>query len=149
VKDPVMRRAYEELREKDIALFAMLASLKDAKTETNTLKAKERHLFTDRMREMTDSQRQITKDLLDRGMAPYIITKKDRDTFAAQLEREIEPIMEADLPVADDDAGVGAPRDVPDDDDFNADHGDYGDHLARGNRQREQDMDAPDDDGPI
>jgi hypothetical protein len=144
-----MRRAYEELREKDIALFAMLASLKDAKTETNTLKAKERHLFTDRMREMTDSQRQITKDLLDRGMAPYIITKKDRDTFAAQLEREIEPIMEADLPVVDGDAGVGAPRDVPDDDDFNADHGDYGDHLARGNRDREQDMDAPDYDGPI
>ena len=147
VKDPVMRRAYEELREKDIALFAMLASLKDAKTETNTLKAKERHLFTDRMREMTDSQRQITKDLLDRGMAPYIITKKDRDTFAAQLEREIEPIMEADLPVVD--QGVGGARDAPDDDDFNADHGDYGDHLAQGNRDREQDTDRPDYRGPI
>lgn len=149
VKDPVMRRAYEELREKDIALFAMLASLKDAKTETNTLKAKERHLFTDRMREMTDSQRQITKDLLDRGMAPYIITKKDRDTFAAQLEKEIEPLMEADLPVVDGDAGVGAPRDAPDDDDRNADEGDYGDHLAQGNRDRDQDTDAPDARGPI
>ena len=149
VKDPVMRRAYEELREKDIALFAMLASLKDAKTETNTLKAKERHLFTDRMREMTDSQRQITKDLLDRGMAPYIITKKDRDTFAAQLERELEPIVEIELPVVADDAGVGAPRDAPDDDDRNADEGDYGDHLAQGNRDREQDRDPPDTDGPI
>jgi hypothetical protein len=98
---------------------------------------------------MTDSQRQITKDLLDRGMAPYIITKKDRDTFAAQLEKEIEPLMEADLPVVDGDAGVGAPRDAPDDDDRNADEGDYGDHLAQGNRDREQDRDAPDDDGPI
>jgi hypothetical protein len=142
VKDPVMRRAYEELREKDIAMFAMLASLKDAKTETNTLKAKERHLFTDRMREMTDSQRQITKDLLDRGMAPYIITKKDRDTFAAQLEREIEPLMEPDV-------GVGAPRDLPDDDDRNVDQGDYGDHTAQGNRDIDNDRQPLDDNGPI
>lgn len=142
VKDPVMRRAYEELREKDIAMFAMLASLKDAKTETNTLKAKERHLFTDRMREMTDSQRQITKDLLDRGMAPYIITKKDRDTFAAQLEREIEPLMEPDV-------GVGAPRDLPDDDDRNVDQGDYGDHTAQGNRDADNDRQPLDDNGPI
>lgn len=144
VKNPDMRRNYEELREKDISLFSMLASLKDAKTETNTLKAKERHLFTDRMREMTDSQRQITKDLLDRGMAPYIITKKDRDTFAAQLEREIEPLVEPDI-----DERVGAPRDAPDDDDYNVDHGEYGDHTARGNRDRDDDNQAPDTDGPI
>ena len=144
VKDPVMRRNYEELREKDIGLFAMLASLKEAKTETNTLKAKERHLFTERMRDMTDTQRQITKDLLDRGMAPYIITKKDRDTFAAQLEKELEPLIEPDV-----DEGVGGARDAPDEDDYNADDGDYGDHTARGNRDLDNDYQPPDDDGPI
>ena len=144
MKDPVKRRAYEELREKDLTLFALLAQLKDAKTETNTLRAKERHLFTDRLREMTDSQRQITKDLLDRGMAPYIITNADRDVFSAQIERELGPLEETEP-----DVGVGAPRDSPDDDDRNADEGDYGDHMAQGNRERDQDMDAPDYDGPI
>lgn len=144
VRTPEMRRTYEQLREKDITLFALLASLKDARTETNTLRAKERHLFTDRLREMTDSQRQITKDLLDRGMAPYIITNEDRDVFAQQLQRELEPLMEPDL-----DVGVGAPRDTPDDDDRNADHGDYGDHTAQGNREREQDTDVLDERGPI
>jgi hypothetical protein len=143
MRSPEMRRAYEQLREKDIALFALMASLKDARTETNTLRAKERHLFTDRLREMTDSQRQITKDLLDRGMAPYIITNEDRDVFAQQLERELEPLLEPD------DVGVGAPRDAPDDDDFNVDEGDYGDHTARGNRERDRDMDLMDTDGPI
>lgn len=142
VKNPETRRAYDQLRDKDVALFALLASLKDARTETNTLRAKERHLFTDRLREMTDSQRQITKDLLDRGMAPYIITNEDRDIFAQQLERELIPLTEDDL-------GVGAPRGDPDGDDYNVDEGDYGDHMARGNRERDQDRDAPDYSGPI
>ena len=93
---------------------------------------------------MTDSQRQITKDLLDRGMAPYIITNADRDVFSAQIERELGPLEETEP-----DVGVGAPRDAPDDDDRNADQGDYGDHTAQGNRERDQDMDAPDYDGPI
>ena len=141
-RDPIKKRAYEELREKDITLFALLASLKEATTETNTLRAKERHLFTDRMRDMTDSYRQITKDLLDRGMAPHILTNADRDIFAAQIERELAPLTEVDI-------GVGAPRDAPDDDDRNADQGDYGDHTAQGNRERDQDADALDRQGPI
>jgi hypothetical protein len=145
-KDPVKRRAYEELREKDLALFALMAPLKDAKTETNTLRAKERHLFTDRLREMTDSQRQITKDLLDRGMAPFIITNADRDVFAAQIERELGPLEEVEPDV---DVGVGAPRDAPDDDDRNADEGDYGDHTAQSNRERDNDVPEIDGDGPI
>jgi len=146
VKDPVKRKAYEELREKDLALFALMAPLKDARTETNTLRAKERHLFTDRLREMTDSQRQITKDLLDRGMAPFIITNADRDVFAAQIERELGPLEEI---IPDVDVGVGSPRDAPDDDDRNVDEGDYGDHTAQGNRDRDRDLPDMDRDGPI
>jgi hypothetical protein len=145
-RDPIKRRAYEELREKDITLFSLLSSLKDATTETNTLRAKERHLFTDRMRDMTDSQRQITKDLLDRGMAPHILTNADRDIFAAQLERELTPLAEVE---PNPDIGVGAPRDAPDDDDRNADQGDYGDHTAQGNRERDQTTADLDRNGPI
>ena len=145
-RDPLKKRAYEELREKDMTLFALLASLKEATTETNTLRAKERHLFTDRMRDMTDSYRQITKDLLDRGMAPAILTNADRDIFAAQLERELAPLTE---PEPERDIGVGAPRDAPEDDEYNADQGDYGDYAARGNREREQPIDRLDTEGPI
>jgi hypothetical protein len=143
VKDPVKKKAYEELREKDVTLFMLLATLKEATIETNSLRAKERHVFTDRMREMTDSQRQITKDLLDRGMAPAILTNADRDVFAEQIERELAPLVDPD------DVGVGAPRDTPDDDDYNADQGDYGDHLAQGDRDHDRDMPELDREGPI
>ena len=142
VKDPVKRQRFEELREKDMTLFSLLSQLKDVKTETNSARAKERHIFTDRLREMTDSQRQITKDLLDRGMAPFIITNIDRDAIAAQLERELAPLQEEEV-------GVGAPRDAPDEDEYVADEGDYGDHMARGNRERDQTMEEIDRDGPI
>lgn len=141
VKDPVKRKQFEELREKDMTLFSLLSSLKDVKTETNSARAKERHIFTDRLREMTDSQRQITKDLLDRGMAPFIITNIDRDAIAAQLERELAPLQE--------DIGVGAPRDAPEEDEYVADEGDYGDHMPRGNREQDQQIEEIDRDGPI
>ena len=142
LKDPVKRRAYEELREKDLTLFSLLYPLKDAKSETNSARAKERHIFTDRLREMTDSERQITKDLLDRGMAPFIITNVDRDIIAAQIERELGGLEEEDI-------GVGAPRDAPEDDERNVDEGDYGDHLAQGNRDRDQYTEEIDQEGPI
>ena len=142
LKDPVKRKTYDELREKDLTLFTLLAPLKDARAVTNSIKAKERFTFTDRLREMTDSQRQITKDLLDRGMAPFIITNEDRSLFAEQLERELGPIDEPDV-------GVGAPRGDPDGDDDNGDAGDYGDYTARGDRDRERDTDDMDRDGPI
>lgn len=144
MKEPALRREFEALREQDVSLFALLASLKESKVETNTLRAKERHLFTDRMREMSDSERQVTKDLLDRGLAPFILTNRDRDVFAAQIERELR-VVEEDVP----DEGVGAPRDAPDDDDRNVDEGEYGDHTVQGNRDHEQDMAPIDHDGPI
>ena len=146
VKDPIKRQTFEALREKDLTLFVLLSQPKDAKAETNKLRAAERHMFTDRLRDMTDSQRQITKDLLDRGMAPYIITNADRDLFAAQIERELVPIEEAEPDI---DIGVGAPRDNPDEDDMNADQGDYGDYTAQGNRDQDRDMEPLDRDGPI
>ena len=74
------------------------------------------------------------------------MTNADRDVYAAQIERELEPLVNVEVDL---DVGVGAPRDAPDDDDFNVDEGDYGDHIARGNRERDRDMDALDRDGPI
>lgn len=87
--DPEKRRVYDDVRAKDVTLYALLASVSAARTETNTLRAKERHAFTDRLRAMTDSDREITKQLLDRGLAPFIVTVADRDMFAQQLEDQI------------------------------------------------------------
>jgi hypothetical protein len=72
-----------------VTLYSLLASVSAARTETNSLRAKERHAFTDRLRGMTDSDREITKQLLDRGLAPFIVTVADRDMFAKQLQEQV------------------------------------------------------------
>jgi hypothetical protein len=87
--DPEKRRIFDRMRTEDVTLYSLLASVSSARTETNTLRAKERHAFTDRLRAMTDSDREITKQLLDRGLAPFIVTVSDRDMFAQQLQSEI------------------------------------------------------------
>jgi hypothetical protein len=88
-KDPELRRVYDQMRAEDIVFYSLLTSVGAARTETNTLRAKERHAFTDRLRDMTDSDREITKQLLDRGLAPFIVTVADRDMFANQLQDQI------------------------------------------------------------
>ena len=87
--DPEKRRMYDDVRARDVTLYSLLASVSSARTETNSLRAKERHAFTDRLRAMTDSDREITKQLLDRGLAPFIVTVADRDMFAQQLQDQI------------------------------------------------------------
>ena len=87
--DPEKRRMYDDMRAKDVTLYSLLASVSAARTETNSLRAKERHAFTDRLRGMTDSDREITKQLLDRGLAPFIVTIADRDMFAKQLQDQM------------------------------------------------------------
>jgi hypothetical protein len=39
---------------------------------------------------MTDADREITKELVDRGLAPYIITKQDRVLFAREVAEQQE-----------------------------------------------------------
>ena len=87
--DPEKRRIYDKVRAEDVTLYSLLSSVSAARTETNTLRAKERHAFTDRLRNMTDSDREVTKQLLDRGLAPFIVTVADRDLFASQLQEQI------------------------------------------------------------
>jgi len=85
-KNPRTKTKLTEMKTKDLALLMLTADLKKATEITNTLKAKERNLFTERFRMMRDDDREITKELVDRGLAPYIITKQDRILFAKQVE---------------------------------------------------------------
>lgn len=124
-KNQITKSKLEEFKKKDILFLVVSADLTEAKKTTNSLKAKERTLFTDRMREMTDADREITKDLIARGLAPYIITDKDRILFAREKEQEEEQ---------QEDVGVGLPVDYQDQGDvpINTDiieRGNYGDYT--------------------
>jgi hypothetical protein len=124
-KNQITKSKLEEFKKKDILFLVVSADLAEAKKTTNSLKAKERTLFTDRMREMTDADREITKDLIARGLAPYIITDKDRILFAREKEQEEEQQQ---------DVGVGLPVDYQDQGDVPIDtdiveRGNYGDYT--------------------
>jgi hypothetical protein len=140
------RRLLDEMKENDISLYVLLADLQEEKKKTNTLRAVERATFTDRMRLKRDIDREITKELLDIGIAPYIITNKDREVFASELSKKFEE------PNTEEDIGVGLPRDPTDDDLVaeNIDNGDYGDARAVPfGRDYEQPDIADDGNGPI
>ena len=92
--NPEKKRMFDEMRQKDMTLYTLTMPVTTARTEANTLRAKETHVFTDRMRAMTDADREVAKMLLDRGLGPFIITNKDRASFAAELATHVEPIPE-------------------------------------------------------
>jgi hypothetical protein len=90
------------------------------------------------MAEKTDLEREIVEELKRRGMAPIIITKADRELFAAEIERQLRPTVafadeeaEAAVP-GDEDVGFPQQPDGPEEDAPGRvlDRGDYGDLPA-------------------
>jgi hypothetical protein len=129
-KDPLTQTKLDGLIKTDIALVLLTADLKNAKQTLNTLRAKERITFTDRLRLMTDTEREITKDLIDRGLVPTIITREDRALFAREMTQTEY--------VEDSEVGVGRPIDFEDQGEIpvNQDmveRGQYGDYSNAAN----------------
>ena len=132
-KDPLKKTKLDAMKKDDLAYVMLTADVKKAAVVTNSLKAKERITYTERLRLMTDADREITKDLIDRGLAPYIISRQDRILFA----REVGAQEEAD----DEGVGVGRPpiegeQELPADQDKFEDgnYGNYsGSNAASGN----------------
>jgi hypothetical protein len=89
-KDPLTKTKLSELKKNDITLLLLFADVEKSKTITNTLKAKERYSVTETLRRMSDADREVTKDLMDRGLAPYIITTRDRLLFAREVGEQEE-----------------------------------------------------------
>ena len=123
-KDAIKKTKLDAMKKNDLALMMLTADVAKATEITNTLKAKERITFTERFRMMTDADREITKELVDRGLAPYIITKQDRILFARQVGEQQQE---------NEDVGVGRPVDYEDQGDLpvNEDlveRGNYGDY---------------------
>ena len=137
-KDPLTKTRLDGMKKNDIALMMLTADVKKATEVTNTLKAKERITFTERFRMMTDADREITKELVDRGLAPYIITKQDRVLFAREVAEEQEE---------NEDIGVGRPVDYEDQGEVPVnqelvERGNYGDYSNAANNDGRDPEDA-------
>ena len=118
-----------EMRTKDVALYTLLADYKEEKAQALKLRATERLKFVDEMAKRSDLEREVIGDLLKIGLAPYIITNRDRDLFARQAEQLQEQLQ----PVVEEDTGVGLPQDYTDQGDVEVpmvDAGNYGDYTA-------------------
>ena len=138
-KDPLTKTRLDAMKRNDLALMMLTADVKKATEVTNTLKAKERITFTERFRMMTDADREITKELVDRGLAPYIITKQDRILFAREVAEEQEE--------KDEDVGVGRPVDYEDQGEVPinqeiVERGNYGDYSNAANNDGRDPEDA-------
>jgi hypothetical protein len=139
-KDPSKVERFEQMKDRDIALYALLSDPTEQKAGVNRLRAQERLTFVDRMAQKTDQEREVIGDLLRVGLAPYIISNRDRALFAQEAEalgrqlRVEDEAFDVDRALQETEDGVGRPRDFFDQGESNAaagvDFGDYGDYAA-------------------
>jgi hypothetical protein len=137
-------KEFETRRSKDIALYMLQADYVSEKSEANKLRATERLKIVEDMKQKSDTERQLMQQLMSIGIAPYLVTIADRETFAREAQLVQDALrQEADEngrgeaddmpPLEPADTGVGAARDGDADRDPDvrgADHGDYGDRAA-------------------
>lgn len=121
--------AINQAIQRDLTLNMILTTKDEATKQDSELRTREREVFKKRMRQMDDSQREVTKMMLDIGIAPYIITNEDRELFKREYdisdpEAEYNKIVEdGDLDRPED--GFGGPDDR--DGERPIDSGAYGD----------------------
>lgn len=134
----------------DIPIRSVLSTAAETRAVIDKLGAAEREEFKTRLRRMPDSQREVTKELIDLGLAPYLITKGDRELFMKELQRQtdvVEPQTDnpivapgEQVPLVDvpeeglhDERDIGPQGEVPHNGDIQLeyDYGDYGDARAR------------------
>jgi hypothetical protein len=134
-KDVTKRAKLEEQRTKDVALYTLLADYKEERANVNKLQSAERMRFVQRMAQKSDTEREIIQDLLRIGLAPYVITRSDREELAKEAARLQEEVYR-DETIAEElgtEVGVGQPRDVSEQGEEHiagVDHGDYGDYVG-------------------
>jgi len=124
----------EQMKTVDVALYTLTAPYSEQKKEVNKLRAKERLTLVERMARKSDQERADIGELLQIGLAPYIMTNQDRVLFAREAERLSEQVRadatrEQAQQDADAETGVGMPRDFFDQGEGDADRGDYGDYY--------------------
>jgi hypothetical protein len=143
---PGLERAINQ----DIPIRSLLSTAAETRATIDKLGTAEREEFKTRLRRMPDAQREVTKQLIDLGLAPYLITKSDRESFMKELQAQVDiiepptdnPIVAPgqEVPPEDvpeeglhDERDIGPQGEVPENDgkELEYDYGDYGDARAR------------------
>ena len=108
---------------KDITLVCLLADFTKARAETQRVRATERLSYIDKMAKVSDLEREVNMDLAKRGMAPILITLKERTELGQTATLS--------------DIGVGLPQDYEEQGDIaqanagaGVDNGNYGDYAS-------------------
>ena len=148
--DRVHANNLEKALGSSLALRGLLTSADSAKSVRDKLRAQETAQYKQRLRVMSDNEREVTKKLQDLKLGIYLVTKDDRESFMRELSKQFEDVEEPDTNVVADgeevppgqlpEEGMGADRDDGpqgnDEVDVNGnaledDYGDYGDRRAR------------------
>jgi len=138
-----LTRLINESLKTDLTLRMILLSKNAADKEEFELRSNETNLLKKRYREMNDTQREITKMLVDIGISDFIVTNEDREVFARQFEVNIEreyAQLQEELDTNRPEEGYDNIRDYVENGDqpvaydgsvMNVDRGDYGDRAVR------------------
>lgn len=126
---------------RDLVLRMMMTKRFEAEKIERGLRARERETLKQRLRKMNDTEREVTKKLLDIGIAPYIITNQDREMFSKEfnIREEVDVLAEGIVDDNQPPEGYNDTRDYVDDElpitetanEMNVDNGDYGDRAVR------------------
>jgi hypothetical protein len=123
---------------RDLDMNMILLTKEDSEKQVEILRARERETLKERLRQLTDTEREVTKMLLDIGIAQYIVTNEDRRLFAKELGVS-EEIGDDDVNADDVPEGGHTNRDYFEEDvqlnensqPIEPDRGDYGDTRDR------------------
>ncbi len=139
-----LTKILENALQYDLVLNMILLTRDDAERVTQTLVTKEREKLKQRMRNLNDMERELTKQMLDIGIASYIITNEDREIFAREYNypdpeseyNELQARLDSDQP----EEGYNDTRDYVENGDLprnqfggdmEVDYGNYGDRAER------------------
>jgi len=76
-------KVLDEAIQKDLVMNMLLLTKEEAEKITTAVQTKERETLKQYMRELSDRERELYKQLIDIGLAPTIITTRDREIFAS------------------------------------------------------------------
>ena len=143
-KKEVYVKAIDFAVQRDVVLNMLFFTKDEAENISTQASTKEREFFKNKMRSLTDDQREIQKSLLDIGVAPYIVKNEDRELFAREYNypdpeeeyRQLVQSQDENRP----EEGYNDTRDYVEDgvrpqnvfgEELEVDYGDYGDRQVR------------------
>ena len=81
-----------EAEKKDLAFNMLFLNIKDVTLEVDILSGRERDEFKRRLKNKSDLERELSKNLLAIGIAEYVITNEDRKLLEEQYLAEQKPL---------------------------------------------------------